>query len=80
MNQKVYLQASNLAWKEEYEVEAENTCSTLGDVQLPIEHIGSTAVPGLSAKPMVDMILVVEKLGQVDEWKGQLEVILNSIF
>lgn len=27
----------------------------------PVEHIGSTAVPGLSAKPIVDMVALVEE-------------------
>ena len=31
----------------------------LGDDALAVEHVGSTAVPGLSAKPLVDMLLVV---------------------
>ena len=32
----------------------------------PIEHIGSTAVPGLAAKPIVDMVAVVADIGAVD--------------
>jgi len=31
----------------------------LGDVAIAIEHVGSTAVPGLAAKPIVDMLLAV---------------------
>jgi len=49
---------------------------TLGAVLLrPIEHIGSTAVPGLSAKPIVDMLAVV---GDVDEVDGLVRS-LNQI-
>src|SRR5207247_4664855 len=33
--------------------------AALGDRVLQLEHIGSTAVPGLAAKPVIDMILVV---------------------
>jgi GrpB-like predicted nucleotidyltransferase (UPF0157 family) len=32
----------------------------LGDKILLLEHVGSTSVPGLSAKPIIDMLLVVE--------------------
>ena len=31
----------------------------LGDRVLQLEHIGSTSVPGLAAKPIIDMLLVV---------------------
>lgn len=33
----------------------------VGDIAVAIEHVGSTAVPGLAAKPVVDMDLVVEE-------------------
>jgi len=32
----------------------------LGDVALDIVHVGSTAVPGLAAKPIIDMIAIIE--------------------
>lgn len=75
MNQEVHLQAYDATWADQYAAEAMNICSALGNAELPMEHIGSTAVPGLSAKPVVDMMLGVEKLSQVDEWKGQLEAL-----
>ncbi len=34
--------------------------SVLGDLALSIEHVGSTSVPGLGAKPIVDMNIVME--------------------
>ena len=40
---------------------------------LQIHHIGSTAVPGLKAKPIVDMLLVVKDLQAFDSCKGALE-------
>lgn len=44
-------------WREEFEREAENLRQLLLPVALQIEHIGSTAVPGLAAKPLVDIAL-----------------------
>lgn len=38
-----------------------------------IEHIGSTAVPGLGAKPVIDIMLGVDELGLVDEWIPAIE-------
>ncbi len=46
-------------WPRLYEREAERVQSTLGDRALLIEHVGSTSVPGLAAKPKIDMLLVV---------------------
>ena len=39
----------------------------------PIEHIGSTAVPGLAAKPIVDMCAVVSEIEAVDDLVSDLE-------
>ncbi|SCL16726.1 GrpB domain, predicted nucleotidyltransferase, UPF0157 family [Micromonospora nigra] len=45
----------------------------LGDVALRIDHIGSTAVPGLAAKPVIDIQISVRSLEPVDEFRGPLE-------
>jgi GrpB-like predicted nucleotidyltransferase (UPF0157 family)/uncharacterized protein (DUF952 family) len=46
-------------WPELYEREAARIRGVLGDRVLRIEHVGSTSVPGLIAKPIVDIALVV---------------------
>jgi GrpB-like predicted nucleotidyltransferase (UPF0157 family)/uncharacterized protein (DUF952 family) len=46
-------------WPELYEREAARIRGALGDRVLRIEHVGSTSVPGLIAKPIVDIALVV---------------------
>jgi len=45
----------------------------LGDVALRIDRIGSTAVPGLDAKPIVDVQISVAALEPVDAFRGALE-------
>jgi|SRR5581483_1529591 len=52
-------------WPLRFEREAEKIRSALGSVALQIEHVGSTAVPGLAAKPIIDILLVVAN--SVDE-------------
>jgi GrpB-like predicted nucleotidyltransferase (UPF0157 family) len=49
-------------WPESYRAEAAAICAALGNYVSGIEHFGSTAVPGLIAKPIVD-ILVGAQLG-----------------
>lgn len=47
-------------WARMYEREASFIRSALEEKALVLEHIGSTAVPGLSAKPCIDILLGVE--------------------
>ena len=46
-------------WPALYEREAARVRAALGDRVLLLEHAGSTSVPGLAAKPIVDMVLAV---------------------
>lgn len=47
------------SWPLLFRREEERITQTLGDRVLRLEHVGSTSVPGLAAKPIVDMTLVV---------------------
>ena len=46
-------------WPARYERERERIVAALGDRVLAIEHVGSTSVPGLAAKPVVDIDVAV---------------------
>ena len=46
-------------WPKSFAREADRISAALGSLALRIEHTGSTSVPGLVAKPVVDMLLVV---------------------
>jgi putative glutamine amidotransferase len=50
------------AWAEAFEREAGEIAGALGDAALRIEHVGSTAVPGLAAKPVIDIQVSVASL------------------
>ena len=45
----------NRAWPSQFESERARIVETLGELLLTLEHGGSTAVPGLAAKPIIDM-------------------------
>ena len=47
------------AWPRLFEVLRRPIAAALSDVAIAIEHVGSTAVPGLAAKPIVDLDVVV---------------------
>jgi GrpB-like predicted nucleotidyltransferase (UPF0157 family) len=50
----------NPEWPARFELERDRVARALGAVALRIEHIGSTAVPDLGAKPIVDVLVTVE--------------------
>ena len=43
-------------WPRLFELESQKVASALGDPVVAVEHIGSTAVPSLAAKPIIDML------------------------
>jgi GrpB-like predicted nucleotidyltransferase (UPF0157 family) len=51
------------AWPRRFEGERERIRAALGSRALRIEHVGSTAVAGLAAKPIVDVLVEVARLG-----------------
>ncbi|GLZ60094.1 GrpB family protein [Micromonospora sp. NBRC 107095] len=48
------------AWAQRFVAVRSSIVEALGDVALGVEHVGSTAVPGLAAKPIIDVDLTVE--------------------
>lgn len=57
----------NPDWPAAYKKEASQFNNVLSDLLLNIEHIGSTAVTGLAAKPIIDILFVVKSLQELDE-------------
>ena len=63
------------AWPLEFEREASRIRGALGENCLEVYHIGSTSVPGLAAKPIIDILPVVRSLEAVDAAKDSLEAL-----
>jgi biotin-[acetyl-CoA-carboxylase] ligase BirA-like protein len=61
-------------WPEVYSREAERILGSLREV-LRLEHIGSTSVPGLAAKPVIDILLEVENSADEHAYLTQLQSI-----
>ena len=51
-------------WRDLFEREADLLHSALGKKALCIEHIGSTAIPGIPAKPIIDIMVAVVSLAE----------------
>ena len=54
-------------WEVEYENESQKISNILKDILVEIYHIGSTAVKGLHAKPIIDIMPVVTNISLVDK-------------
>lgn len=61
------------AWPEMYAREEARIREALGDRALQVEHIGSTAVPGLCAKPCIDIVLGVADPADEESYVPDLE-------
>ena len=59
-------------WPAKFEMHRGLITKTLGDAALQIEHIGSTSVPGLAAKPIVDILVVVSDSADESRYLPQL--------
>ena len=53
-------------WSELYRAEAEKLRAVFGSLLVEIHHIGSTSIPGLAAKPVIDILPLVKDIDQVD--------------
>jgi GrpB-like predicted nucleotidyltransferase (UPF0157 family) len=60
-------------WPEMFRREEERINAALGNRVLRLEHTGSTSVPGLAAKPIIDMLLVVANSANESEYLPALE-------
>ncbi len=63
------------AWKKDFEDIRAELSEVLDGIVLSIEHVGSTSVPGLSAKPIIDIDIVIAAENDFDEVKKALGTI-----
>jgi len=62
-------------WPHLFEDERSLLFQTLGDIVIRIHHIGSTAVPGLAAKPIIDILIEVVDVVALDALNQNIEAI-----
>jgi len=72
---KVALVAYSPEWPRTFEAERDRIVSALGDLALEVHHAGSTSVPGLRAKPIIDIALVVPDTTDEEAYVPPLEAI-----
>jgi len=60
-------------WPKKFEVHARVIAEALRRTALRLEHIGSTSVPGLAAKPIIDILVVVQNSADESSYLSRLE-------
>jgi GrpB-like predicted nucleotidyltransferase (UPF0157 family) len=80
-NDPIYLEEYNPIWPEQAVQEMAIIKKVLSAKPVEdIQHIGSTAIPGLAAKPIIDIYLGVKELSSVDQETIDLLTSLNYVF
>lgn len=70
---RVELHESDPAWAALYVREEVRIRNVLGDRAIVVEHVGSTSVPGLAAKPIIDIVLAVADSTDEESYVPALE-------
>ena len=73
LNGPVQLVEYNADWPSLFLRQAEKIILALGDRVLHIAHVGSTSVPGLAAKPIIDILLMVKDSADEKTYVRELE-------
>ena len=72
---KIYMVSHDPKWRQLFQQEAEQLTAVLGSSVAAVHHIGSTAIPTIYAKPVLDLLLVVQDLAALDEKQPRMEAL-----
>ena len=65
----------NPQWLHIYEQEKARIQDAIGEYLIDIQHVGSTSIPGLSAKPIIVIMAVIRSISLVDQCVKPLEAL-----
>jgi GrpB-like predicted nucleotidyltransferase (UPF0157 family) len=66
MLRRIRIVSHDERWPDLFSAESVALATAFGGLAMEIHHVGSTSVPGLPAKPIIDILIVVDDIGQVD--------------
>ena len=72
-SRRIQIATYNSAWPILFEQQAARIRDALKELALRIEHVGSTSVPGLAAKPVIDIHLTVQDSADENAYGSPLE-------
>lgn len=71
----VKLVPHNPEWDELFRLEKIKLLKVVGEIIIDIQHVGSTAIPTISAKPIIDIAVVVKSLEEVEKCVKKIEAL-----
>lgn len=70
---EVKLEKWSSQWREDFEIEKQNLLRIFGSLALDIQHIGSTSINQLDAKPIIDIAVGLDSLADFEEVRQAFE-------
>ena len=70
---KVEVVSHDPRWRDAFEAEARRVADALGETLVAVHHIGSTAIPNIYAKPVIDMLIEVRDITEADGRSSAME-------
>lgn len=67
MGRKIVVVPYDQSWYERYRREAVKITELMGEQVVSIHHIGSTSIPDMKAKPIIDILVEVKNIEAIDE-------------
>lgn len=75
----VRIEKYDLNWKKMFNEEKQKLLKIFGDLVIEIEHVGSTSIEGLSAKPIIDIAIALNDLNDFEKVKDHFNNEIYSI-
>ena len=72
---KISVEPYNKNWKDKFKKEKHKLKNIFNDIICEIHHIGSTAIPGIKAKPTIDIMVVVEDINKADKYNDSMQAL-----
>lgn len=72
MVRRVEVVPYNTDWPSLFKLEADEITAILGQEVVAIHHIGSTAIPRIAAKPIIDVMVEVHDIGKIDRFNNTM--------
>ncbi|HEX6716462.1 MAG TPA: GrpB family protein [Pyrinomonadaceae bacterium] len=73
MARVIEVKSYDVGWPLAFEAEAAALSRVFGDSLVAIHHIGSTSIPGLLAKPIIDILVILTDTETIDRFSGAME-------